>query len=58
MLEPTRNFERFMLAEQTGRTVRELLTGERGPLTAMEAFLWRRFSHAKNRLQTQGVKRK
>jgi hypothetical protein len=36
--------------------VRELLTGQRGPLTNMEFYLWQRYRLAQARVQQQARK--
>jgi hypothetical protein len=43
----------FAQAETFGRPVRELLTGQPGPLTNMEFFLWARYRLAQARLRQQ-----
>lgn len=43
----------FAQAETFGRPVRELLTGQPGPLTNMEWFLWVRYKTAVARLRQQ-----
>lgn len=52
-LGPTRHYLRFDTAERLGKSVRELLTGQAGPLTAMEDALWRRKRVADARLAQQ-----
>ena len=49
----TQNYALFQTAEQLGRTVRELMTGQPGPLTACEQLMWQRFRLATARLQQQ-----
>ncbi|NJN84428.1 MAG: hypothetical protein HC802_20560 [Caldilineaceae bacterium] len=53
MLEPTAAYARFELAERLGTTVRALLSGQPGPLTAMEEYLWQRFWAARARIAQQ-----
>lgn len=43
----------FAQAEAFGRPVRELLTGQAGPLTHMEWYLWMRYRLALARLRQQ-----
>jgi hypothetical protein len=43
----------FALAEDLGKTVRELTTGASGPLTNLEHYLWARYRTAQARLQQQ-----
>lgn len=47
----------FNTAEKLGKTVRELLTGQAGPLTAMEDALWVRKGVADARLDQQRARR-
>jgi hypothetical protein len=50
---PTINYGHFVHAEKFARPVRELLTGQPGPITAMEEYLWLRFNLARARIQQQ-----
>ena len=52
-LLPTQNYALFELAERTGQTVQQLVTGETGALTRMEFYLWDRFRLAQARLHQQ-----
>ena len=45
--------ELYAQAESFGRPVRELLTGQAGPLTHMEWYLWGRYRWAQARLRQQ-----
>lgn len=50
---PTENFGMFQLAQDLGKTVAELLTGQPRPLSAMERYLWSRWKLARARLEQQ-----
>lgn len=52
-LAGTGNFALFQTAEQLHKTVRELVTGQTGPLTSTEQYLWNRYRLATARLQQQ-----
>lgn len=45
--------ELFVQAETFGRPVREMLTGQAGPLMQMEMYLWGRYRWAMARLRQQ-----
>jgi len=53
---PTGNYELFEQAEARHVSLRKMLTGCPGPLTAMERYLWRRYYLARRRLQEQALK--
>lgn len=53
---PTANYELFEQAEARHVSLRQMLTGLPGPLTAMERYLWRRYYLARERLRTQALK--
>lgn len=55
-LLPTANYALFQTAEQLGKSVRELVTGQPGPLTVAEEYLWRRYRLATSRLHQQQAK--
>lgn len=52
-MQPTANYGLFSLAKELGKLVRELVSGQPGPLMRMEWYLWSRYSTAERRLAQQ-----
>jgi hypothetical protein len=57
-MKATDNYWTFSLAQKLKTTVREMLTGQAGPLTRMEWYLWARFESAQKRIEQQQSKRR
>jgi hypothetical protein len=55
-LESDELFFTYQLAEQSQRTVQELLTGEKGPLSLSEFFMWHTYFKVKSLYQKQANK--
>lgn len=57
-MKATDNYWTFSLAQKLRVSVREMLTGQAGPLTRMEWYLWARFESAQKRIEQQQSKRR